>query len=55
MDKTRINIFGKQLRKTYVTPDDLPYPMRKALEELTAKDPEAREDIMPDKSRKNCK
>lgn len=55
MDKTRINIFGKPLRKAYVPPDDLPYPIRKALEELAAKGQEKREDITPDQSRKNCK
>lgn len=34
MDKTRINIVGKHLRRTFVAPDDLPFPMQKALEAL---------------------
>ena len=55
MNKTHISIFGKPLRKTYVAPDDLPYLIRKALDELAAKGQEEREAITLDKSRKNCK
>lgn len=55
MDKTRISIFGKPLRKTYLTPDDLPHLIRKALDELSAKGQEEPEDITPDRLRKNCK
>ncbi|ODT22188.1 MAG: hypothetical protein ABS54_11755 [Hyphomicrobium sp. SCN 65-11] len=36
MDKTRIHIFGKGLRRSFCPPDDLPYPMRKALEALAS-------------------
>ncbi len=52
---SRINIFGKPLRKTYLTPDDLPHLIRKALDELAAKGQEEPEDITPDRLRKNCK
>lgn len=38
MDKNGIKLFGKQLRKTYAAPDELPDPMRKALEQLTARE-----------------
>lgn len=40
MDKTRIKILGKQLRRAYVAPDDLPGLMRKALEQLAAREAE---------------
>jgi hypothetical protein len=55
MDKTRIKIFGMPLRKTYLTPDDLPYLIRKALDELAAKGQEAPEDITPNLLRTNGK
>ncbi len=35
MDKTHIKLLGKKLRQIYVAPDELPFPMRKALEALT--------------------
>ena len=45
MQKTNIHIFGQRLRGVFCTPDDLPYPMRKALEALASKDrPEAKLD-----------
>ncbi len=34
MDKTHIRVIGKKLRQTFIAPDDLPFPMRKALEAL---------------------
>ena len=38
MDKTRIKVFGRQLRQRYVASDDLPFPMRKALQALANKE-----------------
>lgn len=35
MERHFKNAFGKQLRKEFTLPDDLPYPMRKALEALS--------------------
>jgi hypothetical protein len=34
MERHFKNVFGRQLRKQFTVPDDLPYPMRKALEAL---------------------
>jgi len=36
MDKPVIKALGKALRKEFEAPDHLPYPMRKALEQLAA-------------------
>lgn len=36
MDKTHTRVLGKKLRQTYVVPDELPFPMRKALAALGA-------------------
>lgn len=56
MDKTRIKILGKQLRRAYVAPDDLPCPMRKALEQLAAREAEQeREDCGADERRNYAK
>jgi hypothetical protein len=34
MERHFKSMFGKQFRKEFVVPDDLPFPMRKALEAL---------------------
>jgi len=47
MDKTRIKIFGKKLRQTYLAPDELPFPMRKTLETLSHRPATADNDELP--------
>lgn len=39
MDKTRLHFLGHRLRREFRVPDDLPFPMRKALEALADPDP----------------
>ncbi len=41
MDKKIVHTFGRQLRKTYPLPDDLPHPLRKALEALACTEAKA--------------
>lgn len=42
MDKTRLHVLGRRLRREFRVPDDLPFPMQKALEALATRDtPEA--------------
>jgi hypothetical protein len=56
MDRTRIKLIGKQLRKAYVAPVDLPDAMREALERLAAKEAEQEsEDFAADQRRKQAK
>jgi len=56
MDKTRIKLIGKQLRRTYAAPDDLPCPIRKVLEQLAGKKAEPeREDYGVDARRNYAK
>ena len=45
MDKKIVHTFGGELRKAYPLPDDLPHPLRKALEALACTEarPEVRE------------
>ncbi len=56
MDKTRIKIIGRQLRKAYAAPHDLPCPMRKLLERLAAKEAgQEQEDYDADERRKRAR
>lgn len=41
MDKKIVHSFGRQLRKAYPLPDDLPHPLRKALEALACTEAKA--------------
>lgn len=43
MEKSTIKGLGKGLQRTFVPPEDLPYPMRKALEALAKQPYEARD------------
>ena len=44
MEKSTIKILGKGLKQSFRPPEDLPYPMRKALEALADKHDEALDD-----------
>ena len=44
MEQSTIRILGKGLKQSFRPPEDLPYPMRKALEALADKHDEALDD-----------